>query len=98
MWQLRQPAGGVDAGESVEAAGLRELEEETSITNVRIVGSVDRWLCYDFPPAVCAALTVHTTPHIKTRMLLSVSSQQIIIHFTNQPAQCQHQALHFWQP
>ena len=47
-WQM--PQGGIDAGETPEAAALRELTEETSVPadHVRRLGSIDRWLTYDF--------------------------------------------------
>jgi 8-oxo-dGTP pyrophosphatase MutT (NUDIX family) len=36
-------------------AALRELHEETGITAVRIVGSIDEWLAYSFPTCVRTA-------------------------------------------
>ncbi|MEL6299953.1 MAG: RNA pyrophosphohydrolase [Pseudomonadota bacterium] len=46
-WQM--PQGGIDADEDVEAAALRELEEETGVTNVEVLGATDDWLTYDLP-------------------------------------------------
>ncbi len=46
-WQF--PQGGIEAGEDVVTAGLRELQEETSITSVRVVAQMKRRLRYDFP-------------------------------------------------
>lgn len=49
-WQM--PQGGIDDGEEVWGAALRELEEETSITSVQRIGVIpkgDEWLCYDLP-------------------------------------------------
>jgi putative (di)nucleoside polyphosphate hydrolase len=45
-WQC--PQGGVDRGETALAAALRELQEETNVTSVRVVGATS-WLHYDFP-------------------------------------------------
>ncbi len=48
-WQM--PQGGVDPGEDVEAAALRELEEETGIAprHVELLARADRELLYDLP-------------------------------------------------
>ena len=48
-WQM--PQGGIDQGEDVHAAALRELEEETSIRSVRLLTITPGWLAYDFPDA-----------------------------------------------
>lgn len=47
-WQF--PQGGVDAGEELETAARRELEEETGVSSVTLLGRTDGWLTYDFPP------------------------------------------------
>jgi len=48
-WQM--PQGGIDAGESVQEAALRELQEETGVTpdKVRIEAETAEWLTYDLP-------------------------------------------------
>ena len=46
-WQM--PQGGIDEGEDVLAAALRELQEETSIRTVRLLTLTPGWLAYDFP-------------------------------------------------
>jgi len=46
-WQF--PQGGMEEGETVEQAGLRELKEETSISSVKIVEQTNKPFCYDFP-------------------------------------------------
>ncbi|MEL6550886.1 MAG: RNA pyrophosphohydrolase [Pseudomonadota bacterium] len=48
-WQM--PQGGIDKGESPEAAALRELEEETGVPArlVRIEAETQGWLAYDLP-------------------------------------------------
>jgi putative (di)nucleoside polyphosphate hydrolase len=48
-WQA--PQGGIDRDEDVQAAALRELEEETGIGThlVSVIGSTDEWLSYEFP-------------------------------------------------
>jgi putative (di)nucleoside polyphosphate hydrolase len=46
-WQM--PQGGIDAGESPEAAALRELREETGIRSATIVAEMADWQQYDLP-------------------------------------------------
>lgn len=53
-WQM--PQGGIDPLENPMKAALRELHEETGITAVRIVASIDRWLEYSFPTKVKAQM------------------------------------------
>ncbi len=47
-WQL--PQGGVDEGEDLQAAVLRELEEETGTRNADIIAEHPEWHVYDLPP------------------------------------------------
>src|SRR5262245_36433151 len=47
VWQM--PQGGVDEGEDLYRAALRELAEETSIHSVTKIGELDEWLSYDIP-------------------------------------------------
>lgn len=48
-WQM--PQGGIDSGEAIEVAALRELVEETSVqsNHVKILASTQNWISYDLP-------------------------------------------------
>jgi len=47
-WQL--PQGGVDEGEDLRAAVLRELEEEIGTCHAEILAEHPEWHLYDLPP------------------------------------------------
>ncbi len=47
-WQM--PQGGIDEGEDLASAALRELGEETGVTSAEIIEESPRWYCYELPP------------------------------------------------
>lgn len=55
-WQM--PQGGIDEGEDVHAAALRELWEETGVTEVHaaIIAQAKQELLYDLPDALIGKL------------------------------------------
>jgi len=46
-WQM--PQGGIDEGEDVRKAALRELAEETGITSAEVIAESRNWYNYDLP-------------------------------------------------
>ena len=46
-WQM--PQGGVDSNEPLLQAMKRELLEETSIKNIKVLKEFDQWLVYELP-------------------------------------------------
>lgn len=46
-WQL--PQGGVEKGETIEQAAVRELKEEASVDGCRVLGTSEVFYKYDFP-------------------------------------------------
>lgn len=53
-WQM--PQGGIDEGEAIEVAALRELHEETGITNVQIIRIAPENIRYDLPDETVSRL------------------------------------------
>jgi putative (di)nucleoside polyphosphate hydrolase len=49
-WQM--PQGGIDEGEDILAAALRELREETSMADVIVLYESPQWYFYDLPKAL----------------------------------------------
>ncbi len=47
-WQM--PQGGIDEGEDIEAAALRELKEEIGTNNATLLKIHDQKIRYDLPP------------------------------------------------
>ena len=47
-WQM--PQGGININETPFNAMKRELEEETSITTIKLLKEIDNWFEYELPP------------------------------------------------
>lgn len=52
VWQM--PQGGIDKGEAVDVAALRELAEETGVKadHVEVLGMTPAWTAYDLPKEI----------------------------------------------
>ena len=53
-WQF--PQGGIDTNEEPANAALRELREETGISEIEIVAEISSWLYYDLPEDLAAKI------------------------------------------
>ncbi len=53
-WQF--PQGGIDKNETPSEAAIRELKEETSLTGLDLVKTLDYGVRYDFPPEIATKL------------------------------------------
>ena len=52
-WQM--PQGGIDSGEDLRAAALRELHEETNVTSAEFLAEAPEWYSYDLPREAAGA-------------------------------------------
>ena len=53
-WQF--PQGGINEGETIELAAARELAEETSLSGLKLIKTLDYGVRYDFPPEIAKNL------------------------------------------
>ncbi len=53
-WQM--PQGGIDKGENIEQAALRELKEEIGTNKAHIIKIADHKICYDLPDHLISKL------------------------------------------
>jgi putative (di)nucleoside polyphosphate hydrolase len=69
-WQF--PQGGIEPRETPAQAALRELKEETSIENVKLVKTLTESVKYRFPPDVLAYTQSLGWKHVGQDMFLSL--------------------------
>lgn len=53
-WQM--PQGGIDPGEDIKSAAMRELKEETGTNKADIIRIADEAVCYDLPEDIADKL------------------------------------------
>lgn len=53
-WQF--PQGGIDEGETAQEAAIRELREETSLTGLKLIKTLEFGVRYDFPSEIAKKL------------------------------------------
>jgi len=77
-WQM--PQGGIDAGETARDAALRELREETGVTEdmVRVEAETEDWLHYDLPHDL--------VPHIWKGRYRGQAQKWVLMRFRGQDA------------
>ena len=69
-WQF--PQGGIETGETPDQAAKRELQEETSLTNVTLVYTASEPWRYRFPPDVFAVTKSRGWPYVGQEMYWSL--------------------------
>ena len=79
-WQF--PQGGIEEGESAEAAALRELEEETG---AKTLGRIDRGITakYDFPESVIEARGASVAGQLQTWFMVEFQGDDSEFAFPN---------------
>ena len=69
-WQF--PQGGIEADETPAQAALRELKEETSLANVRLVKTLEAPVRYKFPPQVIRSMKARGFNNVGQEMYWSL--------------------------
>jgi putative (di)nucleoside polyphosphate hydrolase len=100
-WQF--PQGGVRAGESLEQALYRELEEEIGVEQsaVDLVGQTERWLRYRLPSRYVRRNQHPVCIGQKQRwFLLRLNREDVVFDFgrTREPEFDQYRWVPYWEP
>lgn len=69
-WQF--PQGGIDEGETIEQAAVRELKEETSLSGLKPIKTLDYGVRYDFPAEIAKNLSYNKKRYAGQEMYWSL--------------------------
>ncbi|MCX2682361.1 RNA pyrophosphohydrolase [Campylobacter sp. MIT 21-1685] len=78
IWQF--PQGGIDEGEDVKSALLRELKEEIGTDEVEIIAEYPQWLSYNFPVKVAEKMQPYSGQNQKYFLVRLKHESKINIH------------------
>ena len=68
----RFPQGGINEGETPAEAAVRELKEETSLSGLKLIKTLEMGVCYDFPPETAKRLNYDGKQYIGQEMFWSL--------------------------
>lgn len=69
-WQF--PQGGIDKNETPSEAAVRELKEETSLSGLKLIKTLDYGVRYDFPPEIAKHLCYEKKRYVGQEMYWSL--------------------------
>lgn len=92
-WQF--PQGGIDAGESVLEAAVRELKEETGICDVELIKEMPEGVKYYFPKAIASHFRKNGNDNVGQNqhyVLFKLKNDNIKIDFETHPEEIEFKA------
>ena len=91
-WQF--PQGGIDKGEDVKTALMRELREEIGTDEIEIVAQFPGWITYDFPPTIAEKMQPFDGQRQKYFLVRLLSERHINIE-TEEPEFSEYKFVEF---